>query len=683
MPTIRLMAFPFMTPARGCLLFLWALLFCLPVWADLNKAAGVIEAEVEGKAYAFTALNSAYHVEVSGDVVNVRVTQTYHNPLQVPVHARYLFPLYQGAAVHAMTMQVGDELVEAQIQPMQVAEKTFAQAKSAGKAASLLTQYRPNMFTQQIANLMPGATITVTIEYTHLASLKDGQYELVLPLVVGPRFQPPVDVPQPPNAVTPGTWELQQLPAYPSTAGVHIPASVVPARVQLNLQLDMPMPLSHIVSPTHPINVQHVSSTQAAVSWDPVTVLDNKDFVLHYGLAADSTQAGLLSHWEADSNGYFSLLLQPPQKVNPAQVLPREMVFLLDCSGSMAGLPMLASKRFMREALQRLNPDDTFRIIRFSDAATEFSAAPLPATPSNVQLGLAYVTKLSGYGGTMMSSGIAQALHGQVPSGRVRNVVFLTDGYIGNEVEILKLIGRSLGNARLFGFGVGAGVNRFLLEEVARVGRGFTRYFDPTVDDEDMEQITDGLVARLQNPVLQDITIDWGNLPVQDVYPARIPDLYAGDTIRVTGRYIQPAQGSIEITGNSRGGLARLVQAVQLDQSSRPSLARVWARAAVRQRMHELSTPNELRKPRTADSQLIEEVTELGLAHRQPESSLDTDVPLPQVAGVAKSAYGQPPMTGYGAPEPTWWLTLLAALTGIAWLRRQRPGLVPLVRNGT
>ena len=163
-------------------------------------------------------------------------------------------------------------------------------------------------------------------------------------------------------------------------------------------------------------------------------------------------------------------MIEPPERFLDDQVLPREMVFLLDCSGSMSGAPMAASKAFMRSALQALRSEDRFRIIRFSDSATEFSSQPLQATRQNVAAGLRYTESLSGSGGTVMRSGIEQALMVPQGTGFVRQVVFLTDGYIGNEFAILRLVERELGDARLFALGVGTGVNRYLLDELARTG---------------------------------------------------------------------------------------------------------------------------------------------------------------------------------------------------------------------
>ena len=252
------------------------IVFALPTHADLSiehalqQTAGSMLAEHDGRTVLLAAMTSHYDVQVSGDIADVRVTQTFRNPFDAPINARYLFPLYQRAAVHAMTMRVGDEVVQAQIQPKQQAQQTFAQAKSAGKAASLLTQHRPNMFTQQIANLMPGSEMQIEIRYTHTVKQVDGHFELVVPMVVGPRFQPPAAPPaasldpqapiDDPTMVTAATtttttnetWTLQQLPSYPPTHGIDLPGNMQ-ERVTMVLTLETPEPLQFVHSDSHPL----------------------------------------------------------------------------------------------------------------------------------------------------------------------------------------------------------------------------------------------------------------------------------------------------------------------------------------------------------------------------------------------------------------------------------------------
>ena len=665
--------------------------------ADVAEPAGLVEAEVNGRKVVFTALSLAYDLEVRGDLLNVSLTQTFANPIDQPVNARYLFPLNRNASVHAMSMRIGDEVIEAVIQEKKQAEQTFKQAQKEGKAASLLTQARPNMFTQKIANLMPGLPITVVIKYSQVVPKVDGAYQVVVPMVVGPRFQPP-QVNKSSDDSMPGTsasglWQLETLPLYPAAAGVDIPDSIVSERVTLNAQVEAPFPLRDIHSTSHALQVQHRSSTQVDLTFAQGKVMDNQDFVLRYALDAPVTQSGILSHWQESEGGYFSLLIEPPKAVAPQNVLRREMVFLLDCSGSMSGLPMQASKRFMREALKTLRPTDTFRIIRFSDSATEFSRQPLLATAANVAQGLRYTASLRGSGGTMMTEGIRQALSAPHESGRVRNVVFLTDGYIGNEVSVLRLVETLVGPARLFTFGVGTGVNRYLMEELGRTGRGFTRYFDPTQTDETMDQVVSDLVARLQSPILTDLSIDWGDLPVENVLPKTLPDLYAGNTLRVVGRFTEPAQGEITVRAlGPEGGAqtsAQLRRQIAFESTAqRPVLRQIWARSQIAELNQLFITPEPLRPDQVSADQLQSAITELGLVHNlvtrwtafvavsrriynEDQQALDSDVALPQVKGVSAKAYATGAV-GFAAPEPGLWLSLLVGLALVGAMRVAR-----------
>ena len=662
--------------------------FALPeAIADVNPG-GSVEADVGGQRLVFPLLRTDVDVDIQGDLAQVKVVQTFSNPLREAVHARYLFPLNKDAAVHHMSMQVGNELIRAQIERVEVAERKFDAAKKEGRAAALLKQHRPNMFTQEVANLMPGLPIRVEIQYAQTVPKVDAEYELVVPLVVGPRFQPQGSGEPPPvsDDVVPvaaegapfGQWELELLPSYPPV----IPDEIGADRVGLHIVVNAGVPIQAIESPTHAVSVDDSSPYRNEVVLTEGRTIDNRDFVLRYALGAAEPQAGVLAHMD-ERGGFFSVLIEPPAAPAQTQILPREMVFVLDCSGSMSGTPMAASKAFMRAALEGLRPTDSFRIIRFSDSATEFSATPLPASASNVRRGIAYTDSLAGMGGTMMSSGIRQALAVPTPRDAVRIVVFLTDGYIGNEFEILRLIENRLDDARLYAFGVGTGVNRYLLSEMARVGHGFARYMDPT---EDIGEVAETLAMRLDAPVLTDIEIDWGDMPVEDVTPALVPDLFAGESVRVQGRYREPGRYHIGVRGRAPGHQANLRLEVALPDEASTSggeaIAAIWARSAVRDAMHALITPAPRRSDGASDDNLKARVTQLGLDYNlvtrwtafvatseqvYNTSSADTkthDVPLPMVKGVNNNAYPAASFGGYAAPEAPLGLAL-AALLGL------------------
>jgi Ca-activated chloride channel family protein len=474
-------------------------------------------------------------------------------------------------------------------------------------------------------------------------------------------------------------WEVEALPAYPPVNGLDIPDEVDAERVGILVHVNGGMPIAELASPTHKLSTERPTPEHVDVRLADGRTIDNKNFILTYRLAGASNQAGLLGYRD-QRGGFFSLLIEPPAIPAEADVTPREMVFVLDCSGSMSGLPMEASKAFMREALAKLRPTDHFRIIRFSDAATEFSAQPMPATPDNIQAGIKYADSLAGEGGTEMSTGIRQALVPPVPANTVRLVSFLTDGYIGNESEILALIKANLNGARLYAFGVGAEVNRYLLNEMSIVGRGFARYMDPT---ENVEKVASELVNRLQSPVLTDIDIDWGGLSVSEQSPAAIPDLFAGQSVRVQGRYAYPGTYLIKVKGLVNGRHASLPMQVSLPESSQQGEAVpvIWARSAIAQTMRALTTADMSNSEASQKDQSKQKVIDLGLEfflvtqwtsfvavsekvyNPHPEQAKDTRVPLPMVKGTTPLAYGKPaiaPMqtamnggfAGYGAPEP-------------------------------
>ncbi|MDX2169306.1 MAG: VIT domain-containing protein [Deltaproteobacteria bacterium] len=640
------------------------------------RLGGRLEATLNGAAVALPTLKTDVQVDIDGDLATVTVVQSFENPTDTPLNATYVFPLNEQAAVYEMVMTIGDEVVMATIDEIEAARKTFETAKHEGRGAALLSQQRPNMFTQEIANLMPEQPVIVSIRYVHPVPRIDSHYELVVPLIVGPRYVPDAPpapapaAPAAPAAVKPATevsWELDELPSPAPVWGIDLPAQVDAERVSISIDIDGGMPIVALDSPSHPLRVEQNGPNARHAELASGRTIDNRDFVLTYQLAAAGVQAGVLAHQD-EHGGYFSLLIEPPAEVKSADVTPREVVFVLDCSGSMQGLPLDASKAFMRAALQQLRPTDTFRIIRFSDGATEFARQPLLATPNQVEAGLRYVETLQSEGGTEMQRGIRQALSVAPPPGTLRLVVFLTDGYIGNEHEILSLIDALIGDARLYAFGVGTAVNRYLLAEMSRVGRGFTRYMDPT---EDVGAVAAELAERINAPVLTDVEIDWGRLAPTDVYPARVTDLFAGHSLRVAGRYATPGTYDVEVRGRINGRAARLPLHLQLDGEDRGDAVRLtWARAAIDDAMQQFPIPDEARASGMNDGALKARVTQLGLDYSLvtrwtafvatsnrvvnplPATAVDAAVPVPMVAGVTASAYGQPVSGGAAATYP-------------------------------
>ncbi|OJU20964.1 MAG: hypothetical protein BGN89_19105 [Alphaproteobacteria bacterium 64-6] len=638
-----------------------------------TEIAGEIRSEVDGRTVRFPSLKTDITADVQGDLAAVTVVQTFVNPTLTPLNATYLFPLNEEAAVHAMQMQIGDEIVAARIERKEAARQTFETAQRKGNAAALLEQHRPNMFTQSVANLMPGMPIIVTLKYVQTVPRVDGAYQLKIPLVVGPRYEPrprtnvvaatetqQIDAPRPP-AETAGVWSFGPIPSYPPVNGLTAPGEIDEDRVALRINLAAGVAIPQVSSATHGISsTGDANATSRTVTLARGRTIDNRDFVLLYTLAGKTVQAGMLAH--RDSNGgTFSLMLEPPQIIADSDITPREIVFLLDTSGSMHGAPIDASKLFMKHALEALRPSDYFRIIRFSNNATELATSAIPANPDNLRRGLSYVNSLTADGGTEVVAGLTKAFDMPVITGARRILVFLSDGYVGNEAEILRLVAANIGQTRTYVFGIGSAVNHYLLNEMARVGRGFARVVDPT------EKGGDAAIAfarKLEATVMTDVTIDWGDVKVSEVTPATIPDLFAGDSIRVQGRFSASGSHTIRVTGKINGRTATLPLVVELPAgptgATTGAIPLVWARSQIADSMRELIVPVHLRHSRQSNAQIEHRVTDLGLAHSlatqwtsfvavsqqivnaEPASARDSQVNLPMVHGVGPGAYGVP-----------------------------------------
>ena len=511
---------------------------------------------------------------VSAYIATVEVTQQFENPYDEKIEAVYVFPLPENAAVNEFVMTIGERRIRGIIREREEAEEIYREARRQGYTASLLTQERPNIFTQSVANIEPGKQIDVNITYLHTLAYVDGWYEFVFPMVVGPRFNPPgredgVGAVGRGNGGASGQrTEVQYL--RPHERSGH--------DIALSVDLDAGVEIEECNSSTHQIATERTAPERLRVSLARGDRVPNKDFVLRYRVAGDRVKTGLLTHHD-ERGSFFSLMLFPPRRQESLSRQPLELVFVLDCSGSMDGAPIKQAKAAVTWALRHLDPDDTFQIISFSDRASRLGRTPLRATQSNVRRGLDYVQSLQSDGGTMMINGIKAALDFPHDPERLRFVCFLTDGYIGNEAEIFNAVQERLGESRIFSFGVGSSVNRFLLDGMARIGRGAVAYLGL---DEEAEPVMSDFFERISHPALTDVRIDWGGGEVSEIFPRRTPDLFVGRPIIITGKFEKMPTEPIRIRG--RAGRQRidwqLRDGVDREQNH-PGLPTIWARAKI------------------------------------------------------------------------------------------------------
>ncbi|MHC4225677.1 MAG: VWA domain-containing protein, partial [Planctomycetota bacterium] len=431
-----------------------------------------------------------------------------------------------------------------------------------------LTQERPNIFTQHVANILPGGEIVIEIRYLEDLPLLKDSYRFVFPMVVGPRFHPPGEVP-----------DAHRVPSEPTE---YLAPDARPGNdISVEVRLDAGMPF-RLFSPSHRLDGAHDGGPFALVRLDPADTIPNKDFVLEWNVVGDAPRVAVHVH-RADQGGFFTLMVQP--EVDPAAevVAGREMIFVLDCSGSMSGAPIETAKAVIERTLKTLRPDDTFQVLRFSEEASGLWKEPRQANPADVAAALDYVRRLRGHGGTMMIEGIKAALSGPRDPERIRIVHFLTDGYIGNESQILREIHRRCGEARIFPLGVGSSVNRYLIDRMAEAGRGAPAYIRQDAAQERIRIEVDRFVERVRRPTLVDLEIDWGGLPVEDLVPARIPDLFVGQPVFVHGRFTEAAEGEVVLRGRRAGQPyeKRVPLVFPTRAETNASLAPRWARAVI------------------------------------------------------------------------------------------------------
>ena len=543
---------------------------------------------------------------ITGSVASVTVKQTFRNPNAKPLEAIYVFPLPQNAAVHRMAIHVRGKTISGTIKRRSDAQELYNQAKKAGKTTARLDQERPNIFTQAIANIFPKSNVEVELQFDVQLRFEDGFYAFEFPMLVGQRY-----IPGDANGKPAVGWgESADTDRVPDASKITPPVAPPEKRsgrsIQLKVTLDPGAAIRELDSPTHTITsraVPELGKHARSVELANANEIPNRDFVVRYRLADKRPAMGVLSHMDS-RGGFFALRFEPPSKPEANDISAKEMVFVVDTSDSMEGSSIELARAAMRFALANLNPNDTFQIIRSSSSTSKLSSSALPNTPSNRERAMKYVAGLEAGGESEMLAALESALAKNGTRSRLRIVSLLTTGHVGNENEILSAVSKKMGdNTRLFAFGVGSTPNRYLLERMVEVGRGSAQYMLPN-EPADAQVAT--FYKRLHSPVLTHIEIDWKGLVVEELRPARIPDLFVGQPLSLVGRFARPGSAKIEVRGKM--GSRRVVYEVpvSLERKSDDSaaIARVWARAKVRDL--------EVRSLRGAS--LAEEITQVGLS---------------------------------------------------------------------
>ncbi len=509
-------------------------------------------------------------VEIAGVIAEVTVSQVYRNDGERTLEAMYLFPASTRAAVHAMTMTVGDRVIEATIREREEAREEYEQAIEDGKTASLLEQQRPNVFQMMVGNILPGDEVTVELVYSELIVPEEGAYEFVYPTVVGPRYTGANDS----VADGPRGWTAQPT-LHEGEDAFHATG--------IDVALHSGIPLAEVFSPSHEIAVEFDDRARnAEVHVARAAEQGNRDFVLQYRLAGDGIQSGLMLY-PGEDEGFFLLMVEPPERVAVEQVVPREYVFILDVSGSMHGFPLDVSKSVMKQLLPSLRPEDEFNVLLFAGNSAVFSeSGSVTASPENIRHALGWIDTAHGSGGTELLPAMQRVAQLPRTAGMSRILVVATDGYVTVERQTFDLIRENLSDANLFSFGIGSGVNRFLIEGMAHAGRG-----EPFValDESGGAETAERFVEYVSSPVLQGVDVAFHGVDAYDVEPEALPDLFAARPVVVYGKYRGRPTGRITVSGHVAGGEfeAELDLSDAVVSEDAEALRYLWARERVRQ----------------------------------------------------------------------------------------------------
>ena len=606
-------------------------------------------------------------VIINGTIADVTITQQYKNTGTRPINARYIFPASTRAAVHGMTMRIGNEVIKAVIEERKAAEKKFNDAKKSGKSASLLKQNRPNVFSMNVANIMPQDTVDIELQYTELLVPADGTYEFVYPAVVGPRYS-----------------SLPEADAAENDCWVKSPylgeGTPDPADFNIVCDLSTGIPLSGIACKSHKTHVDWENESIARIFLDDSENSGgNRDYILNYRLTGKQIESGLILY-ESDEENFFLLTVQPPERVRPEDIPPREYIFVVDVSGSMNGFPLNTGKKLLKNLISGLKPTDKFNVVLFAGGSSVMSPLSMPATSANIYNAIRHIENRNGGGGTELRAALEKSFRIPKDEGFSRSVIIVTDGYISAERDVFALIENNLNRTNLFSFGIGSGVNRYLIEGMAKAGLG-----EPFVvtNPKEADAVAETFRQYISSPVLTNIRMNCDGFDTYDVEPKTIPDLFARRPVVIFGKWRGRPEGRITLTG--RGGGNEFVKSFDVAETTvsgnNSALKYLWART----RIGRLSDFNVNRNnPDTKG-----EITSLGLTYnlltdytsflavhdvvRNPEANAtDVNQPLPLPEHISNLAVGGSCST---VPEPEfyWLFACLMIMAAGRHFFRNRP----------
>lgn len=540
------------------LAFAWPAAFATEP-GDVLSGSLLLKPSADAPAIEAMRVHTGFRAQVTGNVARVYVSQQFTNPSEDWVEGLYVFPLSADSAVDELLMHVGERVIRGDIQRREKARATYEKARSQGRQASLVDQERPNMFTTSVANIAPHSSITVEIAYLETIAYRDGRYTLRLPLAITPRYNP-----QAANRV---------LSVNATPERVTSPQQ----QVSIDVQLAPGFPLQSVDSLHHQIATapdspgKHIRLIGSELPTD-------RDFELVWIPAATPDVQAAVFAERAGEETYAMLMLTPPQQ-DARSSERREVEFIIDTSGSMGGPSIEQARAALQMGIDRLSQADRFNIIRFSDTASSLYQAPQPVSEASRALASQFIASLAANGGTEMRPPLELAFAVAPSEGLLRQIVFITDGSVGNEAQIISLIRKNIGDARLFTVGIGGSPNAFFLQEAAAAGRGSYTYI---AEREQVRARMEDLFRKIESPALVDLSVQWPGSAKSELASPMPSDLYAGDPLVVLARITDlPAASQVVTLSGRTHGIDWIQQIPIVSVTEQAGISKLWARERI------------------------------------------------------------------------------------------------------
>jgi Ca-activated chloride channel family protein len=570
-------------------------------FSPAEMGAGSLLLKMETGYIVATRMNTEIDTTISGLVARVRVKQEFRNTGPSWVEGVYVFPLPDTAAVDRLRMHIGERFIAGEIREKEQAKNEYEAAKSSGKKASLVEQERANLFTTSVANIGPGETVTVEIEYLETLKIDEGSFSIRFPLTLTPRYIPGTPLPGRKGS----GWS-------PDTTSVTDASRITPPvvshsndhKITFHALLNVGVPLEFVASRYHPITVNR-QDDRYDIDLSATNVPMDHDLELTWRPVPDSAPRAMMFTETVNDVPHSLLMILPPDNLLK-QTMPRDLIFVIDTSGSMHGTSLNQAKRALTLALDGLKPVDNFNVIQFNSTTSALFNSNMAASSANIDLAKRYVAGLGANGGTEMRPALQRALSTPVNEAQLRQIIFITDGSVGNEEELFAMIEKNLGSARLFTVGIGSAPNSLFMRKAAEAGRGTFTFISAL---HEVNEKMGRLFRKLERPQITDITVEWPGSVVAETYPTIVPDLYAGEPIYVRARLSSEVRAAdfVTVRGNSMTGGWSVEMPVSIGEPS-PGIAGLWARAKIGELM-------DSRRNGTSEEDVRKSVIDVALAH--------------------------------------------------------------------